>query len=63
MIKAIKNLIIKNQFEPSLIGLFVNPFFIARRGLLKSIKELGSDITGRTLDVGCGTKPYEKYFN
>ena len=63
MIQAIKNLIIKNQFEPSLIGLFVNPFFIARRGLLKSIKELGSDITGRTLDVGCGTKPYEKYFN
>ena len=63
MIQAIKNLIIKNQFEPSLIGLFVNPFFIARRGLLKSIKKLGSDITGRTLDVGCGTKPYEKYFN
>lgn len=63
MIQAIKNLIIKNQFEPSFIGVFLNPFFIARRGLLKSIKELGSEITGRTLDVGCGTKPYEKYFN
>lgn len=62
MIQAIKNLIIKNQFEPSFIGIFLNPFFIARRGLLKCIKELGSEITGRTLDVGCGTKPYEKYF-
>lgn len=63
MLKAIKNLIIKNQFEPSFIGLFLNPFFIARRGLLKSIKELGIEITGKTLDVGCGTKPYEKFFN
>ena len=56
-------LIIKNQFEPSFIGIFLNPFFIARSGLLKSIKELGNDINGKTLDVGCGTKPYEKYFN
>jgi SAM-dependent methyltransferase len=63
MIQVIKNLIIKNQFEPSFIGIFLNPFFIARRGLLKCIKELGSEITGRTLDVGCGTKPYEKYFH
>src|SRR3989339_748075 len=63
MIKAIENIVAKEQFEPSFIGLFLNPFFIARRGLLKSIKELGIDIKGRTLDVGCGTKPYEKYFN
>ena len=63
MIQAIKNLVIKNQFEPSFIGVFLNPFFIARRGLLKSIKEIGHEITGRTLDVGCGTKPYKKYFN
>ena len=24
---------------------------------------MGKNITGRTLDIGCGTKPYEKYFN
>lgn len=63
MLRATKNLIIKNQFEPSFIGLFLNPFFIARHGLLKSIKQLGKEISGKTLDVGCGTKPYEKYFN
>jgi SAM-dependent methyltransferase len=62
LIKIIKKIIQKEQFEPSFIGLFLNPFFIARRGLLKNIKKLGSEITGRTLDVGCGTKPYEKYF-
>jgi len=59
----IKYLILKEQFEPSIIGMFVNPFFIARRGLLESIKELGKEIIGNTLDVGCGTKPYEKFFS
>src|SRR3990172_12434356 len=63
MIKVIENIVVKEQSEPTFIGLFLNPFFIARRGLLKSIKELGIDIKGKTLDVGCGTKPYEKYFN
>lgn len=59
----IKYMILKEQFEPSLIGLFVNPFFIARKGLLESIKNLGNEIVGETLDVGCGTKPYEKFFS
>jgi SAM-dependent methyltransferase len=63
MIKAIENIVVKEQFEPTFIGIFLNPFFIARRGLLKSIKELGKEITGKTLDVGCGTKPYKKFFN
>jgi len=51
------------MFEPKLLGLFINPFYIARKGLLKSIKPLGKYISGKTLDVGCGTKPYEKYFS
>lgn len=50
------------MFEPTLIGVFVNPFYIARISLLKEIKKLGSEISGKTLDVGCGTKPYKKYF-
>jgi SAM-dependent methyltransferase len=62
MLKKIKQIIEKEMFEPGLLGIIINPFYIARRGLLKNIKELGPEITGRTLDVGCGTKPYEKYF-
>jgi SAM-dependent methyltransferase len=53
----------RNQFEPGIIGPFINPFYIARKGLLKHIKSLGKNISGKTLDVGCGTKPYEKYFH
>lgn len=59
----LKDFIIKNQFDPGFIGIFTNPFYIARKGLLKNIILLGKKITGKTLDVGCGTKPYEKYFN
>ncbi len=59
----IKEIIIKKQFEPGFLGIFVNPFYLTRKSLLKNIKLLGSEITGKTLDVGCGTKPYEKYFN
>lgn len=62
MISSLKTVIRKEQFEPGIIGLVINPFYIARKALLGSIKELGDNISGKTLDVGCGTKPYEKYF-
>ena len=58
----LKEVIYKEQFDPGLLGLIINPFYIARKALLKNIKELGNNISGKTLDVGCGTKPYEKYF-
>jgi SAM-dependent methyltransferase len=62
MIKKIKKRIEKEQFHPSWLGVFVNPFFIARNGLRKSIDKLGKEISGKTLDAGCGTKPYENLF-
>lgn len=62
MISSLKTVIRKEQFEPGIFGLVINPFYIARKALLESIKELGDNISGKTLDVGCGTKPYEKYF-
>lgn len=56
--------IIENQnFNPGIIGILFNPFFIARKGLAKNIKILSPNITGKILDVGCGTKPYQSFFN
>lgn len=49
-------------FNGSLVSIFFNPFFFARRGLYKNIKSLGQEVTGKTLDVGCGQKPYENLF-
>jgi SAM-dependent methyltransferase len=51
------------MFEPNYLGFLVNPFFISRKELLSNIKSLGFEITGVTLDIGCGIKPYEKNFH
>jgi len=48
------------MFHPGVVGLFINPYYFARKGLAIHIRELASHMTGKTLDIGCGTKPYEK---
>lgn len=53
----------RSAFFPGIIGLFVNPFYFARKGLVKHIGDLAVQITGRTLDVGCGSKPYVSLYN
>lgn len=50
----------RQQFNPGFFGAFFNPFFIARRCLWKSLKRHSSALSGRILDVGCGTKPYKE---
>lgn len=62
MIKKLKKLINSEQFRPSILGLFLNPFFFARKGLFENIFALAKYISGKTLDIGCGQKPYEKVF-
>jgi SAM-dependent methyltransferase len=59
----IKELVKRHEFDPGIIGLVTNPFFIARLGLASAIKDMGKQITGKTLDIGCGTKPYIHFFN
>ena len=48
----------REAFFPTLLGLLINPFYFARKGLAKNIADLAVNITGKTLDIGCGTKPY-----
>jgi SAM-dependent methyltransferase len=55
------NIIKKEQFNPGILGIFTNPFYFSRRGLFQSMSALGKELTGKLLDVGCGTKPYEPY--
>ncbi len=53
----------KQTFYPDILGLLVNPFYLARKGLLDSVSRNASELTGELLDVGCGTKPYAKLFD
>lgn len=56
--------LLKQYFEPTpFFGMLFNPFYIARRALWLTISKHGNHIQGKTLDVGCGTKPYERLFN
>jgi SAM-dependent methyltransferase len=63
MISYLKEFILREQFRPGIVGLFINPFYFARRGLFKNISSISSYIKGKTLDVGCGRKPYEKVYH
>ena len=59
MLKKIKQIYINEQFNPKILGLFINPFYFARKGLYKNVSELIPKLNGKLLDIGCGTKPYE----
>lgn len=48
----------RESFFPGVLGLLINPFYFARKGLAKHVSDLAINITGKTLDIGCGTKPY-----
>ena len=46
------------QYHPGALGLLINPFYFARRGLLAGLRPYFSELSGEVLDVGCGSKPY-----
>lgn len=48
----------REQFDPGWLGLLVNPFYFARRGLRCELREYLPRLTGEVLDVGCGRMPY-----
>lgn len=62
LVDTIKKIKHREDFFPGLIGLFTNPFWLARRGLVKNIAELANSLDGDLLDVGCGRKPYRELF-
>lgn len=62
MYKYLKNIYRRQSFFPGFIGLFTNPFYFARKGLNRAIKNFSLALNGCLLDVGCGSQPYAKLF-
>lgn len=60
---TLRNWVISQQFNPGVLGAFVNPFFLARRALWREISTAAPALKGRLLDVGCGRKPYRTLFD
>ncbi len=52
------------DFLPDFKYICTNPFFITRRYLYQNIKRASQHISGgKLLDIGCGSKPYESFFD
>lgn len=62
MIGRIEKYIRHQQYAPGLVGLFLNPFYHARRGLRNGISCVAPQMSGKLLDIGCGRKPYQDLF-
>ncbi len=62
LINKIKNRIKKEIFLITNLSILINPLYIIRSGLYKSIKKFSPEIKGDILDFGCGSKPYESLF-
>jgi SAM-dependent methyltransferase len=63
MLNKLKEKYSKEFIYPTYLSLLINPFYFSRKGLLQNILPLAKNITGKTLDVGCGGKPYEQLCN
>ena len=62
MISKLRRYFAASQFDPGFLGIWINPFFLARRGLWQEIRAASRLLAGDLLDVGCGTKPYQRLF-
>lgn len=57
-----KKWIEKQYFNPDILGVFISPTYLVRRSLIQNIATQADHITGRVLDIGCGSKPYQPLF-
>jgi 2-polyprenyl-3-methyl-5-hydroxy-6-metoxy-1,4-benzoquinol methylase len=62
MNNTLKKIIQREKFNPTVLGLFINHNFTIRRLLYKSLKKNAPLLSGKILDFGCGSKPYEHLF-
>lgn len=58
MKSALGQWLLRQAYDPSYIGMLVNPFYLTRRALARAMRRLAPHVQGRVLDVGCGQKPY-----
>ncbi len=59
---TLSKIIKREKFNPTLLGLFINHNYNIRRLLYKCLQKNSTLLSGKILDFGCGSKPYEHLF-
>jgi SAM-dependent methyltransferase len=62
MLCSLKIRLRNEAFITSPLSVIMNPFYIIRNGLYRSVSKIAPNIRGDILDFGCGSKPYESLF-
>jgi SAM-dependent methyltransferase len=62
MFDRAKKFYLRQQVDPGLLGIWLNPFYFARKELHREMAHFAPNLNGRLLDVGCGSKPYRELF-
>ena len=62
MIGRLKQAVRRQQWRPGWWGVLVNPYFLTRRALWRAMAEFAPRLTGKVLDLGCGSQPYRGLF-
>ena len=61
-LQKIKAFVLKEQFNPWIIGFFINFLYYGRKALFEHIKQYSPHINGKILDIWCWSKPYKDLF-
>jgi SAM-dependent methyltransferase len=62
MLKKLNKYYLSQLFRPTILSVFINPFYFIRKRLYSEIKQKALLLQGEILDLGCGLKPYNKLF-
>lgn len=63
MFEWARNYYLGQQIDPGFLGIWLNPFYFARKELHREMVRFAPKMNGRLLDVGCGFKPYRELFS
>ncbi len=59
---TLRDLVVRELYRPGIISVLANPFYFARRGLAREMRDLAPLLSGRVIDIGCGNRPYRDLF-
>lgn len=63
MLRALKTVFLREQFEPTWRSVFFNPNYFSKGRIHHYVKACAHHVGGELLDVGCGQKPYRALMN